>query len=286
MPPEYIKTRKYDGCQATVWQMGILLVDMLSPVVTAYEKPQHCLSMAPRIPPHLSPGIGWFSSFWYFLYHYSIFSRLYGVVTSCMTSNLHMRKRSRSLLAQSHSQSLRPLWPAVVKKFPEPLVKGTRALGTRRLLVCKISRFLAFPTSHKWFCIWENLCHFFHLLILMTYFFLLFSAQRRSTLLPHCWTLHQKTDQLLNRLNSTRGSPCQTRLLSLNQYLYHQDLSWPSINATSVCPSSKLNHHKRNTLQPKIYDEWQPLVEYERWYSRRWTIKKYVYIKTLLKRGL
>ncbi|XP_078382991.1 serine/threonine-protein kinase pim-3-like isoform X2 [Oculina patagonica] len=55
MPPEYIKTRKYDGCQATVWQMGILLVDMLSPVVTAYEKPQHCLSMAPRIPPHLSP---------------------------------------------------------------------------------------------------------------------------------------------------------------------------------------------------------------------------------------
>ena len=57
MPPEFIKTRKYDGCQGTVWQMGILLVDMLSPLVTAFEKPHHALSMAPRVPQQFSPGI-------------------------------------------------------------------------------------------------------------------------------------------------------------------------------------------------------------------------------------
>jgi len=57
MPPEFIKSRKYDGCQATVWQMGILLVDMLSPIVTAFEKPNHALSMAPRVPQQFSPGI-------------------------------------------------------------------------------------------------------------------------------------------------------------------------------------------------------------------------------------
>ena len=38
MPPEFMKTGKYDGCKATVWAMGILLVDMLSPVIPAFEK--------------------------------------------------------------------------------------------------------------------------------------------------------------------------------------------------------------------------------------------------------
>ena len=57
MPPEYSKSKKYDGCQATVWQMGILLVDMLSPVVPAFQHPRHALRMAPRVPQHLSPGI-------------------------------------------------------------------------------------------------------------------------------------------------------------------------------------------------------------------------------------
>ncbi|KAJ7385588.1 hypothetical protein OS493_015172 [Desmophyllum pertusum] len=55
MPPEFRKSRKYDGCQGTVWQMGILLVDMLSPVVPAFEHPRHALSMTPRVPRHLSP---------------------------------------------------------------------------------------------------------------------------------------------------------------------------------------------------------------------------------------
>ena len=57
MPPEFMKTGKYDGCEATVWAMGILLVDMLSPVIPAFEKPQHCLSVEPRIPRHFSSGV-------------------------------------------------------------------------------------------------------------------------------------------------------------------------------------------------------------------------------------
>ncbi|PFX27117.1 Serine/threonine-protein kinase pim-2 [Stylophora pistillata] len=57
MPPEFMKTSKYDGCEATVWAMGILLVDMLSPVISAFEKPQHCLSMEPRIPQHFSSEV-------------------------------------------------------------------------------------------------------------------------------------------------------------------------------------------------------------------------------------
>ncbi|XP_078356907.1 serine/threonine-protein kinase pim-3-like [Oculina patagonica] len=57
MPPEFSKFKKYDGCQGTVWQMGILLVDMLSPVVRAFEHPRHALRMAPRVPQHLSPEV-------------------------------------------------------------------------------------------------------------------------------------------------------------------------------------------------------------------------------------
>ena len=40
MPPEFIKTGRYDGCQATVWQLGIILEEML-----------------PEDPEALSPGI-------------------------------------------------------------------------------------------------------------------------------------------------------------------------------------------------------------------------------------
>lgn len=54
-PPEYIKTGRYDGCQGTVWQMGILLVEILSPVM-AFDKPEHALKMGPRIPEQLSSG--------------------------------------------------------------------------------------------------------------------------------------------------------------------------------------------------------------------------------------
>ncbi|XP_068707337.1 serine/threonine-protein kinase pim-1-like [Montipora capricornis] len=52
-PPEFFSTGKYDGCQGTVWQLGILLVEILSPVM-AFDKPEHALKMAPRIPDHLS----------------------------------------------------------------------------------------------------------------------------------------------------------------------------------------------------------------------------------------
>ena len=59
MPPEFSKSKQYDGCQGTVWQMGILLVDMLSPVVPAFKHPRHALRMAPRVPQQLSPGISY-----------------------------------------------------------------------------------------------------------------------------------------------------------------------------------------------------------------------------------
>lgn len=54
-PPEFFRTGKYDGCQGTVWQIGILLVETLSPVM-AFDKPEQSLNMAPRLPEHLSPG--------------------------------------------------------------------------------------------------------------------------------------------------------------------------------------------------------------------------------------
>ena len=44
MPPEFSKSKQYDGCQGTVWQMGILLVDMLSPVVPAFKVAQSRLN--------------------------------------------------------------------------------------------------------------------------------------------------------------------------------------------------------------------------------------------------
>ena len=40
IPPEYIRTGLYDGCQATVWQLGVILMEML-----------------PEDPEDLSPGI-------------------------------------------------------------------------------------------------------------------------------------------------------------------------------------------------------------------------------------
>lgn len=57
MPPEFTKCKQYDGCQGTVWQMGILLVDMLSPDVRAFKRPEDALFLPPRVPQHLSPGM-------------------------------------------------------------------------------------------------------------------------------------------------------------------------------------------------------------------------------------
>ena len=62
MPPEFSEFKQYDGCQGTVWQMGILLVDMLSPEVPAFKHPRHALRMAPRVPHQLSPGISFLIS--------------------------------------------------------------------------------------------------------------------------------------------------------------------------------------------------------------------------------
>ena len=55
MAPKYFRFGWYDGCQATVWALGMILVDMLSPYM-AFSKPEQAYSMPPRIPHHLSPG--------------------------------------------------------------------------------------------------------------------------------------------------------------------------------------------------------------------------------------
>ena len=55
MAPEYFKFGWYDGCQATVWALGMILVDMLSPYM-AFSKPKQAYNRPPRIPHHLSPG--------------------------------------------------------------------------------------------------------------------------------------------------------------------------------------------------------------------------------------
>ncbi|CAH3173889.1 unnamed protein product [Porites lobata] len=54
MAPEYFRFGWYDGCQATVWALGMILVDMLSPYM-AFSKPEQAYSRSPRIPHHLSP---------------------------------------------------------------------------------------------------------------------------------------------------------------------------------------------------------------------------------------
>ena len=55
MAPEYFRFGWYDGCQATVWALGMILVDMLSPYM-AFSKPEQAYGRPPRIQRHLSPG--------------------------------------------------------------------------------------------------------------------------------------------------------------------------------------------------------------------------------------
>ena len=55
MAPEYFKFGCYDGCQATVWALGMILVDTLSPYM-AFSKPKQAYNRPPRISHHLSPG--------------------------------------------------------------------------------------------------------------------------------------------------------------------------------------------------------------------------------------
>ncbi|CAH3021132.1 unnamed protein product [Porites evermanni] len=54
MAPEYFRFGWYDGCQATVWALGMILVGMLSPYM-AFSKPEQAYGRPPRIPRHLSP---------------------------------------------------------------------------------------------------------------------------------------------------------------------------------------------------------------------------------------
>ena len=57
MPPEYTKVKQYDDFQGTVWQMGILLVDMmLSTAFRTFKHPRDASTKPPYVPKHLSPG--------------------------------------------------------------------------------------------------------------------------------------------------------------------------------------------------------------------------------------
>ena len=55
MAPEYFRFGWYDGCQSTVWALGMILVEMLSPYM-AFNRPEQAFKMLPRIPKHLSAG--------------------------------------------------------------------------------------------------------------------------------------------------------------------------------------------------------------------------------------
>ena len=52
----------YDGCQATVWSLGMILVESRSPCLlssrtyTVFSKPEKAFKRPRRIPEHLPPG--------------------------------------------------------------------------------------------------------------------------------------------------------------------------------------------------------------------------------------
>ena len=56
MPPEFLRSGWYDGCQSTVWALGMILVELLSSSM-AFNRPEQALTRKPRIPEHLSEGI-------------------------------------------------------------------------------------------------------------------------------------------------------------------------------------------------------------------------------------
>ena len=56
MPPEFLRFGWYDGCQSTVWALGMILAEMVSPYM-AFNRPELALTRKPRIPEYLSEGI-------------------------------------------------------------------------------------------------------------------------------------------------------------------------------------------------------------------------------------
>ena len=56
MPPEFLRSGWYDGCQSTVWALGMILSEMVSPY-RAFNRPELALTKEPRIPEYLSEGI-------------------------------------------------------------------------------------------------------------------------------------------------------------------------------------------------------------------------------------
>ena len=56
MPPEFLRSGWYDGCQSTVWALGMILSEMVSPY-RAFNRPELALTREPWIPEYLSEGI-------------------------------------------------------------------------------------------------------------------------------------------------------------------------------------------------------------------------------------
>lgn len=112
MPPEYSQSKKYDGCQGTVWQMGILLVDMLSPQVPAFKHSHLALSMAPRVPQNISAGILFTepSDSWYLKTNFDIWAKSsYQTVTASFVVRKKFEKEwsTESVFGGSFSRTQR-----------------------------------------------------------------------------------------------------------------------------------------------------------------------------------
>ena len=54
-PPEFYSHHCFLGTQATVWQLGFLLAEMITGEIP-YVKPRMALYMHPSIPKHISKG--------------------------------------------------------------------------------------------------------------------------------------------------------------------------------------------------------------------------------------
>ena len=105
MAPEYFRFGWYDGCQATVWALGMILVDMLSPYM-AFSKPEQAYGKPPRIPHHLSPGnlVTLSTALFRNMRTLKFKSRLHNCVFRCRQSKL--RSQATNLETQKHTKRI------------------------------------------------------------------------------------------------------------------------------------------------------------------------------------
>ena len=55
MPPEFVRFGWYDICQATVWTLGMILVNMIASSMPFLD-PEQALRRPPRLPDYISQG--------------------------------------------------------------------------------------------------------------------------------------------------------------------------------------------------------------------------------------